>query len=278
MSRRHLRFLTLNLWREDRRWEPRLALITRKLDGSQPDIVALQEVSDIPGRIPNQAALLAGEQGWRFVTAAATEPGESYDGLAIMSRFPILAHEVRHLPGPGGAGTRLVLSARVDTDFGEVWVHNTQLIEADEDGHQREEQVVALDDVVATHKSERPQVILGDFNAMPTYDEIRWMSGKTTLGGRRVCYQDAWDTLHPDLPGWTWARANPGTDLKYWLRPDRRVDYAFVTPVQIDRRGTVHAVRLIFDDPEMRSSGERVFASDHYGLVVEIQYQPGGIL
>ena len=275
MSRRYLRFLTLNLWREDDRWEPRLSLVTRKLDSAQPDVVALQEVRDVPGRIANQAALLARDQGWsQVVSAAAAPPGDGYDGLAILSRFPIGAHEITRLPGAGGENARLVLSARIDSDFGAVWVHNTQLVEGEEEGNRREEQVVALDEVVTAHRNGTPQVILGDFNAMPTFDEIRWMSGKTTLAGRRACYQDAWDTLHPDLPGWTWARANPGTDRKYWLRPDRRLDYAFVTPVQRDRRGTVHGARLLFDEPEMRSSGERLFASDHYGLVVEIQFQP----
>jgi endonuclease/exonuclease/phosphatase family metal-dependent hydrolase len=276
MKRRHLRFLTLNLWREDGYSEDRLSMITRKLDSALPDVVALQEVQDVNrGGAANQAEILARDQRWPFVYAAPPRTAEGGDGLAILSRFPITAHDWKALPGATDSEVRIVLSARIDSDFGEVWIHNTQLVEGEQDGNRREEQVVAVDEVVAAHANGSPQVILGDFNAVPSSDEIRWMCGLTTLAGRRVHYQDAWDTLHTnsaDMPGWTWARANPGTERKYWLRPDRRIDYGFVTPIQRDRRGTVHSARLIFDEPEVSASGARHFASDHYGLIVEVQF------
>jgi endonuclease/exonuclease/phosphatase family metal-dependent hydrolase len=58
----------------------------------------------------------------------------------------------------------------------------------------------------------------------------------------------------------------------HWLRADRRLDYIFVTPVRRDRRGTVHEARLIFDEPVVLGGGERLFASDHFGVLVEVQY------
>jgi endonuclease/exonuclease/phosphatase family metal-dependent hydrolase len=250
-------------------------LITRKLDSAMPDVVALQEVRDTNEGATNQAEILARDQNWPFVYATPPTPVAGGDGLAILSKFPIGAHERTVLPGVTEGSERIVLSARIDSDLGEVWIHNTQLVEGEQDGNRREEQVVALDEVVTAHANGSPQVVLGDFNAVPSSDEIRWMCGLTTLARRRVHYQDAWDTLHTDsagMPGWTWARANPGTEQKYWLRPDRRIDYVFVTPVQRDRRGTVHSARLLFDEPEVRSSGERLFASDHYGLIVEVQF------
>jgi endonuclease/exonuclease/phosphatase family metal-dependent hydrolase len=278
MKRRHLRFLTLNLWREEGHSADRLSYITRKLDSAMPDVVALQEVRDVAGGgAANQAEILARDQRWPFVYATPPDPPAGGDGLAILSRFPIGAHEWKVLPGAAEGDARIVLSARIDSELGAIWVHNTQLVEGEEDGNRREEQVVAVDEVVKAHANGDPQIVLGDFNAVPSSDEIRWMCGLTTLAGRRVHYQDAWDTLHTDsaeMPGWTWARANPGTELKYWLRPDRRIDYGFVTPVQKDRRGTIHSARLLFDEPEVRSSGERLFASDHYGLIVEVQMAP----
>ena len=47
---------------------------------------------------------------------------------------------------------------------------------------------------------------MGDFNATPDSDEIRWLCGRTTLGGRRVAYQDAWARANPGQPGITWAQ------------------------------------------------------------------------
>jgi endonuclease/exonuclease/phosphatase family metal-dependent hydrolase len=113
---------------------------------------------------------------------------------------------------------------------------------------------------------------MGDFNAVPDSDEMRWMRGLTTLAGRRVYYQDTWDMIHPHEPGYTWARENHYRDRMYWLRADRRLDYIFVTPTRRDRRGTVHEARLIFEEPMVLAGGERLFASDHFGVLSEIQF------
>jgi hypothetical protein len=57
----------------------------------------------------------------------------------------------------------------------------------------------------------------------------------------------------------------------YWLRQDRRLDYIFVTPSRRDRRSTIHAARLAMDQPARGPGGERLFASDHYALVADVQ-------
>src|SRR5689334_12504422 len=95
---RHLRFVTLNLWGENGPWEARLSVVADKLMGVMPDVVALQEVRDAPGRVPNQAEWLARQRGWHHVFAPSTEWGGGHEGLAIMSRFPIGAHDFRSLP------------------------------------------------------------------------------------------------------------------------------------------------------------------------------------
>ncbi len=90
-------------------------------------MVALQEVREVPGRIVNQAETLARRRGWNYVFAPATAWGGGHEGLAILSRFPIGAHDFRPLPHSQENEGRIVLSARIDTDFGEVWVHTTHL-------------------------------------------------------------------------------------------------------------------------------------------------------
>jgi endonuclease/exonuclease/phosphatase family metal-dependent hydrolase len=266
-----MRFLTLNIWGENGPWEARLALVSEKLDGIAPDVVALQEVRDVPGRVPNQAASLAAPRGWHHVFAPSTAWGGGHEGLAVLSRFPIGAHESRVLPHSADTEGRIVLSARVDSDAGELWVHTTHLSYRESEGTRREDQVLIVDEVVTAHKNDRPQVVMGDFNAVPGSDEIRWMCGLTSLNGRRTFFQDAWDVAHPGDPGWTWARANPYTDRMHWLRADRRLDYIFVTPIRRDRRGTVLGARVLFDEPAVLASGERVFASDHFGVAADVQ-------
>jgi endonuclease/exonuclease/phosphatase family metal-dependent hydrolase len=60
----------------------------------------------------------------------------------------------------------------------------------------------------------------------------------------------------------------------HWLRGDRRLDYIFITAQRRDRRGTVHSARVLFDDPAVMPSGERLYASDHFGVVAEVQMAP----
>jgi endonuclease/exonuclease/phosphatase family metal-dependent hydrolase len=76
--------------------------------------------------------------------------------------------------------------------------------------------------------------------------------------------------LHPGDAGFTWARANPYTAKLAFLEPDRRLDYIFVTPMRGDGRGTVHACRMAFQTP----TRDGVFASDHFGLLAELQIEP----
>ena len=265
--------MTLNLWGENGPWEERLALVGEKLTSLQPDVIALQEVRDVPGRIVNQAETLARRRGYHHVFAPSTEWGGGHEGLAILSRFPFGGHEVRALPHTSEKEGRIVLSARIDSDLGEFWVHTTHLSYRENEGRQREDQVLAIDEAIATHRQQNdgPQILMGDLNAVPHSDEIRWLCGLTTLGGRRVFYQDSWDVIHAGLPGFTWSRTNPYSARMGWLRSDRRLDYIFVTAPRRDGRGTVHSSRLLLDEPTVMPDGERLFASDHFAVVAEIQ-------
>jgi endonuclease/exonuclease/phosphatase family metal-dependent hydrolase len=111
---------------------------------------------------------------------------------------------------------------------------------------------------------------MGDLNARPESDEIRWLCGLTTLAGRRVHYQDAWSRVRPNEPGWTWVADNPHTAALAFLEPDRRLDYIFVTPRRRDGRGVIHDCRIVLDRP----SADGVYPSDHFGVMAEIQVTP----
>jgi endonuclease/exonuclease/phosphatase family metal-dependent hydrolase len=274
MRPKHLSVLTLNLWGENGSWESRLAYVAAKLDSLRPDVIALQEVREAPGRVDNQAELLARHRGLHHVFAPSTAWGGGHEGLAILSRFPIGEHHAQPLPHSAEKEGRILLSARLDSPFGELWVHTTHLSYRENEGRQREEQVMAIDEAIAGRKSDNPQVLMGDFNAVPHSDEIRWLCGLTTLGGRRVFYQDSWDVAHAGKPGYTWSRANPYIGNMSWLRGDRRLDYVFVTAQRRDGRGRVHDARVFFDEPQVMPGGDRLFASDHFAVVADIQLAP----
>jgi endonuclease/exonuclease/phosphatase family metal-dependent hydrolase len=271
MKRGVARFLTLNLWGENGPWEARMALINNRLDALAPDVIGLQEVREVAGRVPNQAAALAGPRGWHVAFAPTTAYNGGHEGLAIVSRFPIGAQEFRPLPGSTETEGRGLLSARLDGEAGGLWVHSTHLSHREHEGLLREAQVQVVDEVMTAHDNGNLRVTMGDFNASPDTDEIRFLTGQHTLGGRRVAYQDAWAAVRADEPGSTWTRANDYTELMHWLRRDRRLDYIFTSPVRRDRRAIVHAAALAFVEPEIGPGGERIFASDHFGVTADVQ-------
>jgi endonuclease/exonuclease/phosphatase family metal-dependent hydrolase len=264
-----LRCLTLNLWGAEPPLAERMALVEQGLRDLEPDVVGLQEVREIPGQLPNQAATLAQAIGFSYVFATATPFGGGNEGLAILSRYPIAEHEVLELPHAEANERRILLSARLETGAGSAWVNTTHLNYRLTHGLQREDQVRAIEGRMSVRAGDAPQILMGDFNACPEADEIRFLRGLTTLGGRRPYFQDAWHRLHPGESGWTWARANPYTAKLAFLEPDRRLDYIFVTPQRGDGRGVIHSCRIVFDQPSANS----VFASDHFGLLAEIQME-----
>jgi endonuclease/exonuclease/phosphatase family metal-dependent hydrolase len=268
-----VRCLTLNLWGAEAPLDRRMAIVTDALVALTPDVVGLQEVREVPGQLANQAEQLARATGLDFVFASAVEFGGGHEGLAILARGRILEHQTLELPHARPEERRLLLSARVETASGtRVWVHTTHLNYRLHHGQQRQDQVLAIDAALATVTAlagDVPQILMGDFNARPESDEIRWLKGLTTLEGRRVHYQDAWDRLHPGEPGWTWASANPYTSPLAFLEPDRRIDYIFVTTMRRDGRGRIHDCRIVLAEP----AGDGVYASDHFGLLAEVQLE-----
>ena len=134
--------------------------------------------------------------------------------------------------------------------------------------HVRRAQVVALADEVAARApvDGPPPVILGDFNAAPDADEIRFLRGRTSLDGRTVYFADAW-AVAAEGPGHTYDRRNPYARRS--REPSARLDYVFVRGPDARLRGEPIAARLALDAP---TAG--VWPSDHYAVVADIYAAP----
>ena len=93
-----LKVVTLNLWGEQPPLARRMQLAVEGLRALAPDVVGLQEVRQVPGTVPNQAATLATALGMHYYFEPATPWGGGDEGLAILSRHPIVARRVHELP------------------------------------------------------------------------------------------------------------------------------------------------------------------------------------
>jgi len=263
-----VRFVTLNLWGERGPFERRMPLVAEGLRALRADVIALQEVREIPGRVPNMAEALAAILGMRCEWAPAMEWGGGVEGVAILTANPMTDVVRRELPHATEKLRRVVLCGRVQTPEGAALVATTHLHYRLEHGQEREDQVLALDALLCERPSEA-RVLLGDLNATPDSDEVRFLRGKTTIRGRRAFFQDAWELFHPGEPGHTWARENPYTADLRWLQPGRRIDYVLVSKEEPDGRAEVLSCDIALD-----RATDRVFPSDHWAVCADVRISP----
>lgn len=257
------RVATLNLWNRQGPWPARLPLIREALLALDLDAIGLQEVMGFTG-LPSQAHELAEGTGWNVHHVPAWNIGGGLTfGNAILSPHPLSDCQSLPLPAPPELDTRTVAFARVECSHGPMPFFATHLTWQQHMGHARCQQVRALVDHVTALAPDDgpPPVVVGDFNADPDADEMRFLRGLTPLGGTSVYFVDAWSATREDA-GYTYARRNP-----YALRsrePNRRIDYVYVRPGR-HLTGEPVSAALAFDVPT-----NDVWPSDHFGVVAEI--------
>ena len=264
-----LRVLTLNIWHREAPWEQRREVIRRGIRALDPDIIGLQEVLQLKvgGDVQNQADELLRDLPYRYVYGAAQSLGPGFDfGNAIASKYPLTHHEVHPLPGRETGESRSVVHARVASPVGEVPVFVTHLNWKLHHGSVRIRQIQSLLDFVdarAPSGETYPAIMLGDFNAEPESDEIRFLRGFATIDGKSVFFADAWAYGGDGGPGFTFDRRNPYAARSH--EPPRRIDYVFVRGPDAKWRGEPVVTRVVFDRPE-----DGIWASDHFGLYTEL--------
>jgi len=118
-----------------------------------------------------------------------------------------------------------------------------------------------------------PPILMGDFNADPHADEIRFLTGHRVVHGKSVYFADAWLYGSDGSPGYTFDRKNRFAALAH--EPPRRIDYIFVRGPDRKVRGEPLATRLAFSTPTPHPEGE-LWPSDHFGLVTELAAEPRG--
>jgi endonuclease/exonuclease/phosphatase family metal-dependent hydrolase len=257
------RVATLNIWNRFGPWDERLVALRAGVREVAPDVLGLQEVVRLaPGEGDDldQAAALADGFGYHVAYGRARD--ERWYGNAVLSRWPIARSHVYELPRMGTDERRTLLFAEIDAPFGPLPFFVTHLNWKLDDGYVRAAQVREI-----VHRIEAlakpgafPAVLVGDFNAEPGADEIRFLHGLTTLGAARsVYFQDAFALAGDGSPGHTYTRANPfAAPLR---EPDRRIDYVFVRGRDERFRGEPLEARVCFDQ-----AVEGTFPSDHFGV------------
>ena len=272
-----LRIATLNIWNKAGPWPARLKLIRKQLAEVRPDLLGLQEVLRLTadGAATEASSCQATEicqgLGYEIGYAAAMHYGGGLQfGNAICSRWPIREVAQFPLPGADPGEARVLLYARVETPHGVLPVFVTHLNWKLHHGSTRLMQVRFIVDklfeLCPIDDAALPPVLMGDLNAGPESDEIRYLSGHATVEGRSVFLADAW-LYSGEGPGYTFDRRNRFAALAH--EPPRRIDYIWVRGPDRLFRGEPLATRLAFATSEAAPDGE-IWPSDHFGVVTEI--------
>ena len=267
-----LSVLTLNLWHDSGPWEHRRQRIQDWIARLDPDLIGFQEA--LQGESFDQVASLFEDGAYHldFVHASSFwgERAASF-GNAIASRWPIVDREEIRLPDRGDGETRTALSVTVEAPVGEVSFTCTHLNWRLHHGEVRERQVASLADFVLRRRPKDgfPPIVVGDFNADPESDEIRYMTGHHSIEGKRVFFHDAWRVIGREGSGMTWSNRNPYTQTAF--EPDRRIDYIFTGYPLASGVGVLERCEVVCNEAE-----ESVWPSDHFGLYAELRTEPRG--
>ncbi|HEU0037463.1 MAG TPA: endonuclease/exonuclease/phosphatase family protein [Kofleriaceae bacterium] len=274
-NEQRLKLLTFNTWGRTGPWAKRRALIVDGIRALAPDVVGLNEVwDDADGNLADELATALGGT-WHVHHAPAYElaPGRTC-GNAILARHPIEGGEGWRIPEPKGDTGRNLVHGVVVTPWGRLPVFVTHLSWM---FHQSAARLLQLQQVRAwigerapIERGEAPSqtlppVLMGDMNAEPESDEIRFVRG--LMADPTGFYMADCFAIRGEGTGHTWHRDNVYAAREHY--PDRRLDYIFVRAPDRWHRGEPLACRVVLDEPR-----EGVFASDHYGVYAEIRATP----
>lgn len=276
-----LRIATLNVWNKSGPWSERLPLIQRELRRLEPSIVGLQEVlrfapNGLEDFVPDpetcQASEIAAGFEYRVAYAAATDYAQGLKfGNAVLSRFPILDQATFALPGREIGESRALLYTLLDTEFGRLPVFVTHLAWRLHHGSLRLSQTRAVVEHVfrlAPIKGDLlPPVLMGDFNADPDSDEMRYLRGLAAVDGRTVYFADAWLYGGDGSFGATFDRRNDHARVAH--EPPRRIDYIYVRGPDSLLRGEPIKTQVAFDAPGPNAT---IWPSDHFGVVSDVVF------
>jgi len=270
---------TLNVWNKSGPWPARKELVRDEIARLSPDLLGLQEIIRLPppgsgeklGPDADQTAEINDGFGYHTAFAAAAEYGAGLQfGNALLSRWPIIDHSAIPLPGAESGETRVLLYCVVASPYGKIPVFVTHLNWKLHHGTVRAQQVSYIAkrifELVPTHADSFPPILMGDFNAEPDADEIRFLVGQAALDDKTVYFADAW-SYAGDGPGYTFDRKNRFAALAH--EPPRRIDYIFVRGPDRWFRGEPLDAKLAFATPVAGESGV-VWPSDHFGVVTEL--------
>ncbi len=261
-----VRIVTWNVWgRYGDDWKERQAGIEDALLEAGPDVVCLIEAwSHVATTQPELIGKRLDLPHHHF--AGDWKQEDWISGVGFVSRWPMSEPVRRALRDESGAGVGEAVYVVVDGERGPIQLFIATLdyrLDASGVRQAQTRQLARFVDEVTRRRF--PTVVCGDFNACPDSDEIRMLTGRTTIPVPGLVFYDAWEAAGDGTAGHTWSNRNPLAAVG--LYPDRRFDYILSA---WPRHGGVghptHCALLGVRPPD------QLQLSDHYGVLADLRY------
>ncbi len=245
---------TLNLRNRADRWRERRNLLVYQLLDSDPDIIALQEISFPIGQgrwLRNQLNIRLNRenrQPYQLIQKRKHHLTKGYyEGVGILTKLP-----VRHMDWVAlGYGGRVALRANIElpsnqlVDFVSVHLHHLT-----PDKQARQEQVMKMLGWLNGRRRIPHQIVAGDFNEVPTGPAIQYM---------KQSHRSAYEIANRYEPIATFPTA-------LVKRPDDWtgcLDYIFVSTAV-----SVQSAAIFCNKPAPEDN--TLYPSDHVGLIATV--------
>jgi endonuclease/exonuclease/phosphatase family metal-dependent hydrolase len=243
------RIATLNLERNEKRWEERRELIVQQLGELRPDVFALNEVWS-----PTQTGKWLQEQAQRKFglnytlleqPRAADAPQGETEGL--LTRFPVIEQSHRFF----SARDTVSFVARLEIESRHTDVYVTHLYPARLEEPARVGQVKELLQWIRERNDVEAKIVCGDCNATLEAESMKLMA-------------EAFRPTQTEPTAFTPLREAEGQPTHpEWQRFDRCIDFIWVSPsVRVLNSGRC------FDRPAPQD--ETLWPSDHVGVWADL--------
>lgn len=231
--------------------DKRVPALLKLLSESKADLIALQETQ------PWFMELLGKEEWTKAYKIAHPETKSgAHCELCILSKLPLAKVEYLELPSRLGRGALIIQCKTGTQTLTLATVHLDSFLE---DGPMRAKQLEA---VFAKLKDSGEAILLGDFN---------FGDGEKESASLDAGYTDAWTTLHPKDPGFTWnIETSPmARQGSFPEEKSRRLDRILVRSAHWKPKEAI-----ILGDKPVSEKDKDVFPSDHFGVLATLEVRP----
>ncbi|WP_158702727.1 endonuclease/exonuclease/phosphatase family protein [Paenibacillus faecalis] len=259
-----MKIATYNIWNSDYLFDGRLKNICDEINHVKPDIINLQEVR-YKSKIDSSIIInkIVEETDYQFFYFEKYH--NENEGLAVLSRRPLTEMEVNW--DRKDVDNCNAMMVQIEVDGKKLLVGNLHLDYSSV--LNREKQIVEIVTWMSEKKADY-YFLCGDFNSDETSSVYRYLTNRQSLNGSEANWIDFSEVYGkqtgktPTLDFWgnpRWVNINV-------LEVPKRCDWILMKPFD-DR----NLNKVILNHLEVFGNDSNTFASDHYGICVDIEFE-----